>query len=323
MGTNRAIDFLDDLETLLNKAIRFNLSGPLLLQVYEINDNKDFNIILTHKNLTDDYLTQVRKIVDDDFNVPEADYDNLIDNIDNSILFPTFILSSKPIDFEIIDKKICCNAYLIFPRSFKMAIKSFAYDKLLFPLDDMYITKEEAYSDITGVTEKYLLNLDFNTNTDHESFNHKIKKCFLPYTAELSKVLGIEMFPTVKLDNNYPPIIKNLLNKVINGGENLLANWNLTNENLEAYFKGIDFIYFIPPKKDESEEKHYVYMYKDLIKGKTKSTKLYPICEIENQAPITNNALVIEYNNLTQYLFYRHFDLDLFDNNVDSVRGFF
>lgn len=323
MGTNRAINFIDNLVTLLNKAIRFNLSGPLLLQVYEINDNKDFNIILTHKNLTDDYLTQVRKIVDDDFNVPEADYDNLIDNIDNSILFPTFILSSKPIDFEIIDKKICCNAYLIFPRSFKMVINSFAHDKALLPLDDMYITKEEVYSDITGITEKYLLNLDFNTNTDYELFNHKLKKCFLPYTAELSKVLGIEMFPTVKLDDNYSPMIKSLLNKIINGGENLLANWNLTNENLEAYFKGNDFLYFILLNKNEDEEKHYVYIYKDLIKGKSKSTKLYPICEEENQAPITNNALVIEYNNLVQYLFYRHFDLNLFNDNDSSVKGFF
>lgn len=320
MGTNRAIKFIDDLETLLNKAIRFNLSGPLLLQAYEM-ENKDINIILTHKNLTDDYLMQVRKIVDDDFNVPEADYDNLIDNIDNSILFPNFILSSKPIDFENIDKKVCYNAYLIFPRSFKIAIKYFADNVLQLPLNDAFITKEENYSDVIGITEKYLLNLDFNTTTEYELFNHKLKKCLLPYTADLSKVLGIEMFPSTKLSENYPQIIKNLLDKVKDGGENLLAEWNLTNENLEAYFKGIDFMYFIPPNK-ENERKHYVYIYKDLVKGKTKSSKLYPIFE-DDGAPITNNALVIEYNNLTQYLFYRHFDLDIYNDNNSSVRGFF
>lgn len=320
MGTNRALKFLDDLETLLNKAIRFNLSGPLLLQAYEMNDNKDINVILTHKNLTDDYLTSVRKIVDDDFNVPEADYNNLIDNIDNSILFPNFILSSKPIDFENVDKKICSNAYLIFPRSFKICIANFARNKALHPLNDVYITKEEVYSDINGVLEKYLLNLDFNTSSDYELFNHNLKKCLLPYTADLSEVLKIEMIPSVKL-KNYPPIIKSLFDKVINGGENLLATWNLTNENLEAYFKGIDYLFFIPPGYTNNDDKHYVYIYKDLIKGKTKTSKLYPIYESEN-APITNNALVIEYNNLTQYLFYRHFDIDIVDEN-SSVRGFF
>ncbi len=320
MKTNRAMEFLNDLETLLNKAIRFNLSGPLLLQAYEMNDNKEINIILTHKNLTDDYLTQVRKIVDDDFNVPEADYDNLIDNIDNSILFPTFILSSKPIDFDNIDNKICHNAYLIFPRSFKMCIHEFAKEKYLMPLDDVYVTKEEIYSDITGVKEKYLLNLDFNTNTDFELFNHKIKKCLLPYTAELSEVLRIEMFPSSKLNINYPPIIKTLLDKIINGGENLLAKWDLTNENLEVHFKGIDYMYFIPPTNDKF--KHYVYVYKDFVKGKTKTSKLYPIYE-EDDAPITNNALVIEYNNLIQYLFYRHFDINIINDNESSVKGFF
>ena len=319
MGTNRALKFIDELETLLNKTIRFNLSGPLLLQAYE-NDDKEINILLTHKNLTDDYLMQVRKIVDDNFNVPEADYDNLIDNMDNSILFPNFILSSKPIDFDNIDKKICSNAYLIFPRSFKMNIHNFAEKKTMNPLNDVFITKEEIYSDITGVKEKYTLNLDFNTSTDYELFNHKLKKCLLPYTAELSDVLAIEMFPSEKLKKNYPPIIRHLLEKVINGGENLLAEWNLTNENLEAYIKGLDFLYFIPPN-NKDKEKHYVYIYKDLIKGKTKSSKLYPIFDEESFT--TNNALVIEYNNIMQYLFYRHFDIDMFNNNESSVRGFF
>lgn len=321
MGANRVTKFIDDLESLLNKAIRFNLSGPLLLQAYE-TDDKNINILLTHKNLTDDYLMQVRKIVDDDFNVPEADYDNLIDNIDNSILFPNFILSSKPIDFEIIDKKICYNSYLIFPRSFKAVIKLFVDNILQYPLNDVFITKEESYLDSTGIIERYLLNLNFNTKADcGEPFKQKLKKCLLPYTSDLSKVLGIEMFPSIKLSENYPQIIKSLLNKIKDGDENLLAKWNLTNENLETYFKGIDFLYFIP-QHDKNERKHYVYMYKDLIKGKTKNSKLYSIFE-EESVPITNNALFVEYNNLSQYLFYRHFDLDIYKDNIDSVKGFY
>lgn len=299
-------NFNETLSKMINKVVRFNLSGPLLMQLTE-EKNGDIGIILTHKNYFSKFLeTMKRALTNDDFDVPEEDYNTFIESQDTSVIFPTFMLSSHKIDFNTIEEKLCKNAFIIFPRALKNTLSKLNKEKR-YLFDSVFtVNKENVNSN--GNIEKYK-EFQFVLGPNIPDLN----SYFMDYTEDIERMLMVNILPLSKASIYYNELVYKLTKMFKEEKENLFAIMSnmtdLTNIDLEKKIKPYNYLHikYVIGKNPASN----IYIYKDFIKGSTKLNKLYFYNDREYDCDMINALLYLDYGNMYQYTYYRTINVEL------------
>lgn len=254
---------------MLNKMVRFNLNGPILLQLgYDRSTGEAFPIITNRAIENKSYIEDIRNLDTDNknFSIPDHELTFLTDfkKCDNTTVFPTLVLSSKGIVLnpEKSNPDISfSNGILVFPRYLKLMLSDLTYiRKIEYNIDTNYFSIE----------------LD-NANWDY----------YLDYKPNVHNILKI---PFVDYNYNaYDESVKMLLTT-----DHMDADITLVNENPDVMVI------------DNNTNK--ILIFKEFVKGKVRSVKISYIRKDVDGISLIYVMLSLQYTDSFEYIFYRYVD---------------